>query len=793
MAIFTPRSYSCKCLNVCIREQPSRDVPANPPAAEAHFTTLFVDQSGIEVVHPQLTFRNRARNRTFAHSTDYSRYTSVTCLVCQCITYRVNQLVSSDVEGKEGPVLPTDGWAEDQVLHSADGWIEVHESCLTGDGIERLKRSPRYSPLFSIVLPELTSPLISAEPIPESPTPSPSQQPCSFFSDVPPVFPPAPFTISHPVFQHLAGIAKKKSDSLRAAAHAKLEAIVKTEIAEVQHAELALRNDVELLWHIFRSSVTQHQLHSSSSPHSLLSDENGSSVTHTREFVPTASIQQHPSLPPRMSSLSASLAASGFHHPRAGETPSPPTSPSSTPSAAEVGSLATSSSITMTFTALPIHPRTAGTAASVLQLQRNVDESLNVATSIQVRQLEEEMAKRHQELQEAKRHSLLDRSSALTGNGKSPGQSNTTVQAKEGDAPATHDPTSPKGKRKVTFDIQPTVATVPREQPVATENVKNSDDLLFDLEEEDELRPGTPPVLPFREPSQTSPPPRPSRRQAASSDNAFASLRPASLPAPSNVSILSSAKAAEQTDGAPNGDATIPAAMESPEGIASSSAVGAGLEPSHAVHHLSPPPRPLELYGSDDEAERGDDVVAEMDPREEQVRKLLAAGVASHRSAWKRDGNAWQMFLRRRAEHGQAEEVDEEFNELDELHAESVHVGSLPIAIRSPPGAPSLASYQPKTSLTDRANTFVPRLPKRPTSFAYRKAMYAERDQLRDSDPGALDFAVADDDDDDDSKCATIAEDGPQASGRRSREHALKILEARSRVPEEGMWRSLAN
>jgi hypothetical protein len=59
-------------------------------------------------------------------------------------------------------------------------------------------------------------------------------------------------------------------------------------------------------------------------------------------------------------------------------------------------------------------------------------------------------------------------------------------------------------------------------------------------------------------------------------------------------------------------------------------------------------------------------------------------------------------------------------------------------------------------------------------------------------DPGALDFAEADDEDEDidndDEPCSA----GLADSGVKGRKWALKILQARSKLPEAGMWRSLA-
>jgi len=77
------------------------------------------------------------------------------------------------------------------------------------------------------------------------------------------------------------------------------------------------------------------------------------------------------------------------------------------------------------------------------------------------------------------------------------------------------------------------------------------------------------------------------------------------------------------------------------------------------------------------------------------------------------------------------------------------------------------------------------------TAAAIRKETYAERDRVRAMDPGVLDFA-ADDDVDDETDTELIVE-ADQISMSRSRQHALKILEAGSKVPAEGLWRSLAN
>ena len=129
------------------------------------------------------------------------------------------------------------------------------------------------------------------------------------------------------------------------------------------------------------------------------------------------------------------------------------------------------------------------------------------------------------------------------------------------------------------------------------------------------------------------------------------------------------------------------------------------------------------------------------------------------------------------------------------LNGSAVLVGSLPIPIQPwarPQEALSIASYQPKTSLAEYPTTLAPPLSNKPSSStALRKAAYAERDRTRSMDPGALDFAEEGDEEEEedtgDERSKVEAD-----SGERGRKWALKILQARSKLPEAGMWRSLA-
>lgn len=55
---------------------------------------------------------------------------SLTCLICQTLVYRVLQVITPDIDCGEGPIPPTEDWAESELLKTASGWIEVYKDCL---------------------------------------------------------------------------------------------------------------------------------------------------------------------------------------------------------------------------------------------------------------------------------------------------------------------------------------------------------------------------------------------------------------------------------------------------------------------------------------------------------------------------------------------------------------------------------------------------------------------------------------------------------------------------------------
>lgn len=74
--------------------------------------------------------RTRKIGPPIADSSRCIRFTTLTCLLCQTVAYRVQQLVAFDVDRQEGSLLPSPDWVEQETLLSSCGWIEVHKDCL---------------------------------------------------------------------------------------------------------------------------------------------------------------------------------------------------------------------------------------------------------------------------------------------------------------------------------------------------------------------------------------------------------------------------------------------------------------------------------------------------------------------------------------------------------------------------------------------------------------------------------------------------------------------------------------
>ncbi|KAG8903445.1 hypothetical protein FRB99_003267 [Tulasnella sp. 403] len=235
-------NYSCRCLNVKLQGVSSSD-----PLSDGYRRLQSTDD-GVQVSLPHFTIRSRAyvgegENRT--------RYTTVTCILCATVSYRVR--IEEDVvgEGPEGPLLPPSGeWREEQPLKSKDNWIEISKECWSGLEYTSAFSSPSFSPTFTLLLPPRDIPSSATAPTPD---PLIFKIP-SLAASLPPLFLAPPFTPSHPVFQAFSRHAIRASDELRKDLEAELETFLQGKLKELGEAEEKLKGDVDCLWKHWRDT-----------------------------------------------------------------------------------------------------------------------------------------------------------------------------------------------------------------------------------------------------------------------------------------------------------------------------------------------------------------------------------------------------------------------------------------------------------------------------------------------------------------------------------------------------------
>ena len=347
--------------------------------------------------------------------------------------------------------------------------------------------TPDYSPLFSVVLTKLPppSPLFQVThdvvSISAARAPSP-QPPVSYLEKMKPLFPPPPFTPSHPVFAHLADTAAARSATLRAEAEESITRIVKDRMDELEKAEGELREQVDALWLKFKTTVDaikkdrERPKTASSAARAgqePASDTARPSPVAIKEFVPVAVSPARALSPPRISALSASLAASSFHHPRA-------LSESHASARETNGSIHSRSSQSSERSgSATFHLPSRESATNVLQFPRNIDDNLNTAASFKYFvDLEQEMQRRKDRLAEVNREHRASQSEAGPSqepvgpviNGQKAevmtSQERAELQVKhvqvdtEGSVVETSEKSPMKGKRHVTFDVEPEVVRI---------------------------------------------------------------------------------------------------------------------------------------------------------------------------------------------------------------------------------------------------------------------------------------------------------------------------------------------
>ncbi|KIP07675.1 hypothetical protein PHLGIDRAFT_127453 [Phlebiopsis gigantea 11061_1 CR5-6] len=833
-----PSSYACKCLNVRIHPAPPPRPPQKP--LEPSFTPVYVGEHDINITHIQLTLRHKGsptQSKT-TEGTQPVRIVSLTCLICQTLVYRISQVSLPDVESGEGPVLPTDDWVEKEILKSTDGWIEVSADALTGNSVTDAESSPQYSKIFGILLPVAEVSTNTADQAqtflspPQSVRPSSPTLPESILPHLSELFPPPPFTPTHPVFVHLSSLATAESEKLRASAEEHLRKVLQEKISEVQAAETKLKQDVERIWDNFKHVVQKLEGGDVTLPRIGLRTRRSSSrgrgptaSVRVIDFVPTPSPparQTSRAAAPAHSALSASLATSTLQNAmwQRGRSRSPGASNRSPARTIRPDSPSTASSKTL---GMPIN----GEAEIREAHRRNMDESVDMATSFKymmdigahIEAARIPPAVQEEADEDEAQADVPSPSTSAVPRGRSPraGKSAIKKAKPNGDVDAVKEAGSPvrngtdnsppketttptKGKRKVTFDVKPDVAiisTAPSKPSSSKGDVPEGTSIrivsapsavlthasaaeVFDMEGEmlgDELETPGPvaasqPDLPVQEPIRLARRPNRFRHSSGSGlPTSLSSLRPASLPAPSAMRRVVAIDSIDDRARAQNVRDAVLASL--PE------ADSKRRDVDEDVREFS---------------EEADDEPT--DVRETEILRLVAASMPSHRSAWKKDGAAWRTFVnRQKAQTRTIPEEDESsaaegsayYDESTDSSgpdeetradnwADDAGLGkSLPIPI-GPLGSRRVNGQAKQGATMDKVS-----------AAAMRRASYAERDRMRMVDPGALDFDV----DDEEDEPPNFTEDDTQVGGK-SMQLALNILQKHSEIPGAGMWRSLA-
>lgn len=278
---------------------------------------------------------------------------------------------------------------------------------------------------------------------------------------------------------------------MRDTAEEYLARVTQEKLAEIKAHERRLRLQTEILWSQFREGLDRfggdkkHHL-SHGRKESVKWNGQGNSPSPgtfvtINDFVPTPALHQRPNggdLTPKLSALSTSLVTSGFHHPREQRTQNLSSSPRPTAASETVASPITASSPTL------MNYIEADEPNDILEpFKRDMSDSKDLATSFLVLTLEAEMESRRRptrletvpesSAQGAKLPDTTvaevtqpnkDTTEAVNGVDRDLAQS---PQPNADNSPASEaEPTSPKakkGKRRVTFDVQPDVVTIKRD------------------------------------------------------------------------------------------------------------------------------------------------------------------------------------------------------------------------------------------------------------------------------------------------------------------------------------------
>ncbi|KZO94835.1 SAICAR synthase-like protein [Calocera viscosa TUFC12733] len=240
-------TYACPCLNVRLYVQPVDDANGAGDKVEGDWRRVFVGQDGIQTTHVDMTLTTRSRVQPLSEEERYVKSTTVlTCLACRTPVYRTLQMISWPLDNavSDEPVVSEGHLPEQEVPRSEDGWIEVNlgiPGCITGVSMEAAKSSSRFSPAFSLLLPESTATSPTDENVPSVPV-------GPVLPQLPALFPPPPQTPTDPMFQHLASIASAAYQEQLSREEEELSALLRHRVERLELLGLRLRREVETLW-----------------------------------------------------------------------------------------------------------------------------------------------------------------------------------------------------------------------------------------------------------------------------------------------------------------------------------------------------------------------------------------------------------------------------------------------------------------------------------------------------------------------------------------------------------------
>lgn len=363
--------------------------------------------------------------------------------------------------------------------------------------IKQLLSSTTYLERYSLALVDIPIDHLSSSTsnkLPESKLDIPPSH--ELLPELPAFLPPPPFTPSHPIFRHLASIATSASGVLRKTARENIEECTRRELARVEDQESKLRAQVEHLWRNIRECLNKAQEEKdmnsslkhkrrSMSPSSRMSTPD--SIHHiVRNFAPTTQQLPRPTVSssaPHRSALSSSLASSSFHHPsRTAST----NGQSAAGSTSRINDAAMNSALKDSASGSPPEGLTMGSRS----LRRNMDMENDTIVTFRWSAIEEE-EKRLRE--QKKRERALGQASQ--DNKKGTDSKRLEKATENSNPPASITPTNSTGlheahssmkdgqkkspgKRKVTFNVEPSVVTIKgadKEDESLTETVENDE------------------------------------------------------------------------------------------------------------------------------------------------------------------------------------------------------------------------------------------------------------------------------------------------------------------------------